>query len=115
MALREIFCIEHKHFGLDTLRVPNRSHTSSSKSKDFPERSGDISGALGTHFQPMLGIPKAKAQQDRKPGSQGESSRCHMFWTIGEVLGFAEVLERTYQKDIFDRPLKIYTLLVHEK
>ena len=38
-----------------------------------------------------------------------------MFWTIGEVLGFAEVLERTYQKDIFDRPLKINTLLVHEK
>ena len=63
----------------------------------------------------MLGIPKAKAQQDRKPGSQGESNRWHMFWTIGEVLGFAEVLEGTYQKDIFDRPPNIYTLLVHEK
>ena len=63
----------------------------------------------------MLGIPKAKVQQDRKPDSQGESSRCYMFWMIGEVLGFAEVFEGTYQKKIFDRPLKIYTLLVHEK
>jgi hypothetical protein len=30
-----------------------------------------------------------------------------MFWMFGEVLGFAGILEGTYQKDIFDRPLKI--------
>ena len=33
----------------------------------------------------------------------------------GEVLGFAGFLEGTYQKDMFDRPLKIYTLLGHIK
>ena len=38
-----------------------------------------------------------------------------MFWTIGEDLDFTGFLEGTYQKDMFDRPLKIYTLLGHIK
>ena len=38
-----------------------RPHTSASKSKDFPGQSGDIWGALGTHFQPILGVPGAQA------------------------------------------------------
>ena len=55
------FYLESKPFELDTLRVPNRSPTPISKSNDFLGLSEDIWGARGPHFQPILGLPGARA------------------------------------------------------
>ena len=57
VALWEAIYIENKRFGLDTLRVPNRSPTPISKSKDFRGQSDDICGARGPQFRPILGVP----------------------------------------------------------
>ena len=61
VALWEAFCIEYKHFDLDTLRVPNRSPTPISKSNDFLGQSDDIWGARGRHFRPILRVPGVRA------------------------------------------------------
>ena len=50
-ALWEAFYIENKRFDLDTLRVPNRSPTPISKSKDFPRT---VRGYLGGPGPPFL-------------------------------------------------------------
>jgi hypothetical protein len=46
---------------LDTRRVPSRSPSPISKSNVFLRQSGDIWGARGSHFRPMLGVPEARA------------------------------------------------------
>ena len=61
VAIWEAFYIENKRFDLDTLRVPNRSPTPTSKSNDFPGRSEDIWGARGLHLRPILGVPGVRA------------------------------------------------------
>ncbi len=52
---------ENRRFDLDTLRVPNRSPTPTSKSNDFLRQSDDIWGARGPHVQPILGVPGSGA------------------------------------------------------
>ncbi len=61
MALWEASYIENKRFDLDTLRVPNRSPTPTSKSNDFRGPSDDIWGALGPDFRPIVGVPGVRA------------------------------------------------------
>ncbi len=56
VALWEAFYVENKRFDLDTLRVPNRSPTTISKSNDFRGQSEDIWGARALHFRPMLSV-----------------------------------------------------------
>ncbi len=51
----EAFDIENKRFGLDTLRVHNRSPTSISKSNNFRGHSDDIGGARGPTFPADFG------------------------------------------------------------
>ncbi len=46
---------------LDTLRVPNQSHTTISKFNDFVGLSDDIWGARGPQFRPILGVPEVRA------------------------------------------------------
>ena len=50
VALWEAFYIENKHSDLDTLRVPHRSPTPSSKSNHFLGRPDDIWEARCTHL-----------------------------------------------------------------
>jgi hypothetical protein len=50
-----VFYSENLRFVLDTLRVPSRSPTNSSKSDDFPGQSGYFWGGPGQHFPPVLG------------------------------------------------------------
>ncbi len=61
VAFWEASYIKNKRFGLDTLRVPNRSPTPISKSNNFPGQSDDIWGTQGPHFRPMLGVPGVRA------------------------------------------------------
>ncbi len=61
MPLWEAFYIENDRSDLDTLRVPNRSPTPILKSSDFLGQSGDIWGARGPHFRPILGVPGVRA------------------------------------------------------
>ncbi len=61
VALWEALYIENKRFDLDTLRVPNRSPTSISKSTDLLGQSDDIWGARGPHFLPIWRVPGARA------------------------------------------------------
>ncbi len=61
VALWKAFYIENTLFDLDTLRVPNRSPTPTSKSNDFLGQSEDIWGARGPHFRPILGVPGVRA------------------------------------------------------
>ena len=61
VALWEALHIENKRFDLDSLRVPSRSPTPISKSKDFPAQSDDFWGARGLHFRSILGVPGARA------------------------------------------------------
>ena len=61
VGLGEAFDIEYKRFDMDTLRVPNRSHTPISKSNDFRGQSDDIWGARGPHSRPIFGVPGARA------------------------------------------------------
>ncbi len=61
VALGEAFYFENNRFDLDTLRVPNRSPTPISKSKNIRGQYDDIWGARGPHFRPILGDPGVRA------------------------------------------------------
>ncbi len=57
----EAFYIDNKRLDLDTLKVPNQSHTLISKSNDFLGQAEDIRGVRSLHFRPMLGVPGVPA------------------------------------------------------
>ncbi len=61
VALWDAFYIENARFDLDTLRVPNRSPTPTSKSHDSRGQSDEIWGAWGPHLRPIFGLPGARA------------------------------------------------------
>ncbi len=54
VALWEALHVGNERFDLDTLRVPNRSPTPTSKTNDSLELFNDIWGARGPHFQPII-------------------------------------------------------------
>ncbi len=63
--LWKVFYFENQRLDQGTLRVANRSPTPISKSNDFRGQSEDIWGARGLHFRPILGVPGARAGQQK--------------------------------------------------